>query len=116
MFLRSTALFLVLMASGGSLALADTAPPTYEMSADGEVQIAPDGHVSDYRLQSKLMPTVANLVDRNVHNWLFEPILVDGVPVGNVDVQSYRELFTRVVYTEHWLRRDGYAPRQHWRA
>jgi general stress protein 26 len=22
---------------------------------------------------------------------------------------------TRVVYTEHWLRRDGYAPRQHWR-
>ena len=21
----------------------------------------------------------------------------------------------RVVYTEHWLRREGYAPRQHWR-
>ncbi len=21
---------------------------------------------------------------------------------------------TRIVYTEHWLRRDGYAPRQHW--
>jgi hypothetical protein len=21
----------------------------------------------------------------------------------------------RIVYTEHWLRRDGYAPRQHWR-
>lgn len=20
----------------------------------------------------------------------------------------------RIVYTEHWLRRDGYAPRQHW--
>lgn len=23
---------------------------------------------------------------------------------------------TRIVYTEHWLRRDGYAPRQFWRA
>lgn len=22
---------------------------------------------------------------------------------------------TRIVYTEHWLRRDGYAPRQFWR-
>jgi nitroimidazol reductase NimA-like FMN-containing flavoprotein (pyridoxamine 5'-phosphate oxidase superfamily) len=22
----------------------------------------------------------------------------------------------RIVYTEHWLRRDGYAPRQFWRA
>ncbi len=22
---------------------------------------------------------------------------------------------TRIVYTEHWLRREGYAPRQHWR-
>jgi hypothetical protein len=21
----------------------------------------------------------------------------------------------RIVYTEHWLRRDGYAPRQFWR-
>ena len=23
---------------------------------------------------------------------------------------------TRIVYTEHWLRRDGYAPRQFWRS
>ncbi|PSK63712.1 hypothetical protein B0E53_04357 [Micromonospora sp. MH33] len=22
----------------------------------------------------------------------------------------------RIVYTEHWLRREGYAPRQFWRA
>jgi general stress protein 26 len=22
---------------------------------------------------------------------------------------------TRIVYTEHWLRREGHAPRQHWR-
>ena len=29
-------------------------------------------------------------------------------PIGVLDAD-------RVVYTEHWLRRDGYAPRQHWR-
>lgn len=52
-----------------------------EMDANGEVQIAPDGHVTDYRLNSKLAPMVANLIDRNVRAWQFEPILVDGVAV-----------------------------------
>jgi hypothetical protein len=54
---------------------------TLEMSADGEVQIAADGSVSDYRLQSKLVPTVAELVDKDVRGWRFEPVVVDGVPV-----------------------------------
>jgi len=52
-----------------------------EMSADGEVQIAPDGHVSDYRLTSTLAPAVVALVDRHVRDWRFEPVLVDGKPV-----------------------------------
>lgn len=53
----------------------------YEMSADGTVQIAPDGHVSDYKLDGSLQPTVAALVKRAVTGWLFEPIVVDGKPV-----------------------------------
>lgn len=52
-----------------------------EMNAEGEVQIAPDGHVRDYRLTSELAPAVAQLVDRNVRGWQFEPVLVDGKPV-----------------------------------
>ena len=52
-----------------------------EMNAEGEVQIAPDGHVSDYRLTSELAPGVAQLVDHNVRGWQFEPVLVDGKPV-----------------------------------
>lgn len=52
-----------------------------EMDAHGEVQIAPDGHVTDYRLNSKLAPAVADLIDRNVRKWRFEPILIDGKAV-----------------------------------
>lgn len=55
--------------------------PVVEMSAVGEVQIAPDGSVSDYRLQSKLTPSIAELVDRGVRAWHFQPVLVDGKPV-----------------------------------
>ena len=52
--------------------------PNLEMNADGEVQIAPDGTVSDYRLQSQLAPAVASLVDQKVRTWHFIPVLVDG--------------------------------------
>jgi len=55
--------------------------PTLEMSADGEIQIGVDGHVSDYRLQSKLPETLARLIDHDVRGWRFEPVLVNGVPV-----------------------------------
>jgi len=53
-------------------------PPILEMSADGEVQIAPDGRVSDYRLQSKLEKAIADVIDRNVRGWRFEPVVIDG--------------------------------------
>ncbi len=52
-----------------------------EMDVRGQVQIAPDGHVIDYRLDSKLAPTVADLIGRNVRSWRFEPIIVDGAAV-----------------------------------
>jgi hypothetical protein len=53
----------------------------YEMNADGAVQIAPDGHVSEYKLGGNLQPAVAALVKRAVMGWHFEPIVVDGKPV-----------------------------------
>jgi hypothetical protein len=81
MILRGAALAATLLASGISLASAEEPAPTLEMSAVGEVQIAADGHVSDYRPQSQLAPMVASLVDRSVRNWRFEPIIVDGSPV-----------------------------------
>jgi hypothetical protein len=60
---------------------AKDASPVLDLDAHGEVQIAPDGHVSDYRLQSTLAPEVAALVDRNVRAWHFEPIVIDGAAV-----------------------------------
>jgi hypothetical protein len=63
------------------VAHANQASPVLDLDAYGEVQIAPDGHVSDYRLQSTLAPDVAALVDRNVRAWHFEPIVVDGAAV-----------------------------------
>lgn len=55
--------------------------PVIEITATGEIQIAPDGHVNDYQLKSDLAPTVAALVDRTVRGWHFEPVVVDGRPV-----------------------------------
>jgi hypothetical protein len=55
--------------------------PVIELTADGDIQIAPDGHVTDYQLKSKLAPAVAELVDRAVRGWHFEPIVVDGKAV-----------------------------------
>ena len=84
----------------------------YEMDAVGEVQIAPDGRVSDYRLQSKLTPLIANLVDHGVRAWQFEPVLVDGKPVVAktamrlhlkcmpVDAENYKIEVASVVFGE----------------
>jgi hypothetical protein len=52
-----------------------------EMNADGEIQVATDGTVSDYRLRSELPPMVADLVDKDVRGWRFEPVLIEGSPV-----------------------------------
>lgn len=71
-----------LLAFAGTSASAERAKGVrYEMVADGEVQIALDGHVSDYRLASELAPEIAALVNRSVRRWRFQPILQDGQPV-----------------------------------
>ncbi len=93
-------------------ALAAEKNTVFEMSAVGEVQIAPDGSVSDYRLQSKLAPELANIVDRSVRAWQFEPVLVDGKAVVAktamrlnlkgvpVDADNYRIEVANVIFGE----------------
>jgi hypothetical protein len=81
MQLRQIPIAAMLIVPGISIAASQSVPATLEMSADGEIQIAADGHVSDYRLQSKLPDIVAKLVDHDVRGWLFEPVVVDGAPV-----------------------------------
>src|SRR4051812_34017858 len=79
--LRFTAAVLSMSIAAYALAASSTENAMYEMSAVGEVQIAPDGSVSDYRLQSTLSPAIAKLVDGAVRSWHFDPIVVDGKAV-----------------------------------
>lgn len=53
----------------------------FELEAVGMIDVAPDGSVHDYTLETKLDPEVATLVNRTVRGWRFEPVLVDGRPV-----------------------------------
>ena len=79
MSLARCSLFVLLIA-GGSIANAGS-KEFIRLDADGEIKIDPTGHVSDYHLESKLSPQIATLVDRQVHGWAFEPVLVGGKPV-----------------------------------
>jgi hypothetical protein len=75
MFIAATA------ALATTAARAEKSAAVYELSAVGEVQIAPDGHVSDYRIRNELTAPVAVLVSKSVLAWHFDPILVDGKAV-----------------------------------
>lgn len=80
MVLRNFVLGLSLVL-GCTSALGQKGPAVLEMNAEGEVQIAPDGSVSEYRLQSKLAPQIGDVIDRNVRAWHFQPVVIDGRPV-----------------------------------
>ena len=53
----------------------------FDLHAVGVIDVAPDGSVHDYELETRLPPRVAGLVDQTVRGWKFHPILVDGRPV-----------------------------------
>ena len=46
---------------------------------------------------------------------VYRSVLVTQI-VNKVLSRGKRTLSERIVYTEHWLRREGYPPRQFWRA
>jgi hypothetical protein len=81
MLARTTILVALAVAALGVRPAAGNEAPMLEISADGEVQIAVDGSVSDYRLRNQVPPSVADLVGKNVRHWHFQPIIVDGSAV-----------------------------------
>ncbi|MBN8888039.1 MAG: hypothetical protein J0I77_20165 [Rudaea sp.] len=78
MLARGSLLAVILFVAGAVTAKGAQPDATYAMSAVGEIQISPDGHVSDYKLRSQLPNEIATLVDKNIRGWTFEPIQVDG--------------------------------------
>lgn len=58
-------------------------PLVYQRAITGDIVIGPDGHVRDYKLKNEeITPAVADVIDRSILKWRFEPILVDGKPVN----------------------------------
>lgn len=65
-----------------SPAWAQKPKPEFAMSAGGELVIAPDGTVRTWKMDSnRLGEEVQALLQRNVEQWRFEPILMDGKAV-----------------------------------
>lgn len=51
------------------------------MTVTGHIEIAPDGSLHTYQLDKGLSPAVEQLVEKNLRQWRFEPITVEGRPV-----------------------------------
>ncbi len=71
----------VLFALIPALVAAQATTPTHILSISGRVTIGPDGTVREYVLDSKPAAAVAQLVEKSVKGWHFEPVLDSGKPV-----------------------------------
>lgn len=78
--------------------------PTVELSVDGDIQIGPDGHVTDCWLKTEMSPTVAKLVDNTVRSWHFRPVTVDGRPVNAKTTMTLRLAATPAANDQYSLR------------
>ncbi len=67
---------------GAGAAAANGTLPEYEIDLAGQIEVAPDGSVHAWSIESKaLKPAVAKALEAQMRQWTFEPIDVDGRPV-----------------------------------
>lgn len=91
MFVQRMACAVVFAIGATGIASAQhSATAVIELAAKGDIQIAPDGHVTDFHIATKLSPTVGKLVDNTVRGWHFEPVMVDGKAVNAKTTMSIR--------------------------
>ncbi|MGQ4582353.1 hypothetical protein [Lysobacter sp. F60174L2] len=69
------------LAYAGDASSTQAAAPIYEITATGDIEIGPDGRVHHYELDKGQTPVIEQALARNIEQWRFEPILVDGRPV-----------------------------------
>ena len=62
------------------------------MLLTGTIVVAPDGSVRSYAIDhaEKVPPDVSSLVERNVWQWKFAPVLLNGTPVAAQAKMSFR--------------------------
>ena len=70
-----------LLLAAGLAPAAEKVPLEYSLGIAGELVIDPQGKVKTYAMDDGLAQPLASLVQRNVEQWTFEPIVVDGKPV-----------------------------------
>jgi len=78
--MRTLAVFALALAACVARAEAPQ-PQEFTLSLAGDLVVDETGAVKRYQLDHDVAPTLAQLVQRNVDSWRFEPILVDGRPV-----------------------------------
>jgi hypothetical protein len=123
MLLRAAS-FAAMLAVSGLLHTEQHAKPVLEMTADGEVQIGVDGHVSDYRIKNKLTPELDALIEKSVRGWSFDPVVIDGKAVVastaihlrlKAEPRDQPDRFTvKIVdaqFGDPQLRKEGHPPR-----
>lgn len=75
-------LLLVLLGIAGVVQAGKPVAAEFSMSAPGDLEIGPDGTVRSWKMDShKLGKVVEDLLQKNIAQWRFEPVLVDGRPV-----------------------------------
>jgi TonB family protein len=75
-------LMLVLLCLASVLQAAERPQPEFTMRVPGELEIGPDGAVRSWKMDShELGATVEDLLQKNIAQWRFEPVLKDGQPV-----------------------------------
>ena len=60
--------------------VSDNLETVVTMWVDGQLSIDPQGHVSDYRIDTPLVASLSASLGRAVRSWTFKPVLVDGAP------------------------------------
>lgn len=90
MLLQRIAFAFAMILGAVAFASASNSTPTVDLSVNGEIQIGPDGHVTECWLKTQMAPSVAKVVDSAVRSWHFEPVAVDGRPVNAKTTMNLR--------------------------
>lgn len=80
--MRPFLVLLFVMSLAGALQADERPQPEFTMTAPGTLEIGPDGRVRTWRMDShKLGDGVEALLQKNIEQWRFEPVRVEGRPV-----------------------------------
>lgn len=72
---------LLLMASAIGQAEESSKVAMFEMNVRGGIEIGPEGRITAHSLRGKVSPFVRDLIAKQLQQWQFQPVEIDGRPV-----------------------------------